>query len=93
MLQEDETVNSTCSKDKSSSIRDSNMSTEYSLDDEGDLLMRCLMNVQVGEDGGISVNVASSRLVDKLKLPTLAHPRPYMLQRQIIIHKRLKHVH
>ncbi|RDY03570.1 hypothetical protein CR513_12836, partial [Mucuna pruriens] len=31
-------------------------------------------------DGGISVNVASSRLVDKLKLPTLAYPRPYKLQ-------------
>ncbi|RDY01810.1 hypothetical protein CR513_14816, partial [Mucuna pruriens] len=28
----------------------------------------------------ISVNVASSRLVEKLKLPTLAHPKPYRLQ-------------
>ncbi|RDY14582.1 hypothetical protein CR513_00333, partial [Mucuna pruriens] len=27
-----------------------------------------------------NVNVASLRLVEKLKLPTLAHPRPYKLQ-------------
>ncbi|RDX75898.1 hypothetical protein CR513_44186, partial [Mucuna pruriens] len=27
-------------------------------------------------DGGININVASLRLVEKLKLPTLAHPKP-----------------
>ncbi|RDX79247.1 hypothetical protein CR513_40353, partial [Mucuna pruriens] len=32
-------------------------------------------------DGGSSVNFASSRLVEKLKLLTKAHPRPYKLQR------------
>ncbi|RDY05242.1 hypothetical protein CR513_10947, partial [Mucuna pruriens] len=31
-------------------------------------------------DSGSSVNVASTRLVEKLKLPTLAHPKPYKLQ-------------
>ncbi|RDX61227.1 hypothetical protein CR513_60563, partial [Mucuna pruriens] len=31
-------------------------------------------------DGGSCVNVASLRLVKKLNLPTLVHPRPYKLQ-------------
>ncbi|RDX73856.1 hypothetical protein CR513_46475, partial [Mucuna pruriens] len=31
-------------------------------------------------DGGSNVNVASFRLVEKLNLPTLAHPKPYNLQ-------------
>ncbi|RDX89153.1 hypothetical protein CR513_29145, partial [Mucuna pruriens] len=31
-------------------------------------------------NGGRSVNIPSSRLVEKLKLPTLAHLRPYKLQ-------------
>ncbi|RDY05369.1 hypothetical protein CR513_10808, partial [Mucuna pruriens] len=31
-------------------------------------------------DGGSYINVASSRLVQKLKLPTLSYPKPYKLQ-------------
>lgn len=31
-------------------------------------------------DGGSCANVASTLLVDKLKLPTSKHPRPYKLQ-------------
>jgi len=31
-------------------------------------------------DGGSRTNVASSHLIDKLKLPTIPHPRPYSLQ-------------
>ncbi|RDY11584.1 hypothetical protein CR513_03734, partial [Mucuna pruriens] len=55
---------------------DSNAPSEYSPDEEGDLLMLC--SIIIGGDN--SVNVASSRLVEKVKLPTLAHPRPYKLQ-------------
>ena len=31
-------------------------------------------------DGGSCTNVASTMMVDKLKLPTIKHPRPYTLQ-------------
>jgi len=31
-------------------------------------------------DGGSCTNVASKRLVEKLNLPTIPHPRPYKLQ-------------
>ncbi|RDX77494.1 hypothetical protein CR513_42379, partial [Mucuna pruriens] len=31
-------------------------------------------------DGGSYVNVANERLVSKLALPTIVHPRPYKLQ-------------
>ena len=31
-------------------------------------------------DGSSCTNVASSHLVDKLKLPTIPHPQPYSLQ-------------
>ncbi|RDX81497.1 hypothetical protein CR513_37822, partial [Mucuna pruriens] len=31
-------------------------------------------------DGGSNVNIVGSRLVEKLKLLTLAHPKPYKLQ-------------
>ncbi|RDX76405.1 hypothetical protein CR513_43609, partial [Mucuna pruriens] len=34
-------------------------------------------------DGGNNVNIASSRLVEKLKLSTLAHPKPYKLIKQV----------
>ncbi|RDX89236.1 hypothetical protein CR513_29064, partial [Mucuna pruriens] len=57
-------------------------SCEYSLDEEGHLLMRHLMSqlCLIIINGGNNVNVASSRLVGKLKLLTLAHPKPYKLQ-------------
>ncbi|RDX80362.1 hypothetical protein CR513_39102, partial [Mucuna pruriens] len=77
---EDGTVDS-----KSSSISD------FSPDD-GDLIMvRCLMSAHVGEDDdsyrgkiysthiATCVNVASLKLVKKLNLPTLAHPKSYKL--------------
>ena len=31
-------------------------------------------------DGGSCTNVASTKLVEKLSLPTMKHPRPYKLQ-------------
>ncbi|RDX62360.1 hypothetical protein CR513_59316, partial [Mucuna pruriens] len=78
IMKEDGIVDSDSSIIESSSKSDSNASCEYSQDVEGDLLiMRRLMIIT---DGSNSVNVASSRLVEKLKLPTLAHPKPYKLQ-------------
>ncbi|RDX87653.1 hypothetical protein CR513_30854, partial [Mucuna pruriens] len=35
-------------------------------------------------DGGSSVNVASARLVEKLNLPALAHPRPNKLGEMVV---------
>ncbi|RDX95729.1 hypothetical protein CR513_21697, partial [Mucuna pruriens] len=90
IMQEDRVVDNDSSITKSSSISDSNASSEYSPNDEGDLLMRenifyirCYVAGQLCSiiiDGSSSVNVVSSRLVKKLKIPTLAHSRPYRLQ-------------
>ncbi|CAL9121046.1 unnamed protein product, partial [Musa textilis] len=44
---------------------------------------RCTINGKVCSviiDGGSCTNVASTNLVDKLKLPTTKHPQPYKLQ-------------
>ncbi|RDX72946.1 hypothetical protein CR513_47508, partial [Mucuna pruriens] len=90
IIQDDGIVDSASSIDESSSISDSNASSEYSPNDEGDLLIRenifhlhCHILGQLFSiiiDGDSSVNVAISSLVEKPKLPTLAHPRPYKLQ-------------
>ncbi|RDX59631.1 hypothetical protein CR513_61841, partial [Mucuna pruriens] len=53
---------------------------EYSRDKDGDLLVVRRKICSVIIDSGSSVNIASTRLVEKLKLPTLAHPKPYKLQ-------------
>ncbi|RDY01447.1 hypothetical protein CR513_15218, partial [Mucuna pruriens] len=50
---------------------------------------RCLV-----KDGGSSVNVASLKLVEKLELPIILHPRPYKLQwlsekEEMIINKQV----
>ncbi|RDY13876.1 hypothetical protein CR513_01144, partial [Mucuna pruriens] len=73
---------------ESLSKSESDASYEYSPNEEGDLLVvRRLMNSQpcyklysIIIDSGSSVNVASIRLVEKLKLPTLAYPKPHKLQ-------------
>ncbi|RDY12266.1 hypothetical protein CR513_02966, partial [Mucuna pruriens] len=90
IMQEDGIMDSDSSIPKSSSNTISDASCEYSLDEEGDLLMRqnifhsqCHVVGQLCSiiiDGGNSDNVVSLRLMEKLKLPTLAHPKPYMLQ-------------
>ncbi|RDX75531.1 hypothetical protein CR513_44574, partial [Mucuna pruriens] len=90
IMQKGGTINNDSSRIKSSSISNSDASSEYSPDDEGDLLMRdnifhtcCHVARQLCSiiiDGGSSVNISRSRLVEKLKLPTLAHPRPYKSQ-------------
>ncbi|RDY10043.1 hypothetical protein CR513_05494, partial [Mucuna pruriens] len=76
MMQEYRTIDNDNSRTKSSSISDIDASSEYSPYDEGDLLMFCSIITK----GGNNVNITSSRLVEKLKLPTLAHPKPYKMQ-------------
>ncbi|RDY06079.1 hypothetical protein CR513_09993, partial [Mucuna pruriens] len=70
--------------------KDLEASYEYSPNEEGNLLRRenifhsrCLVASNLCSiiiDAGSNINVASSRLMEKLKLPTLAHPKPYNLQ-------------
>ncbi|RDY01303.1 hypothetical protein CR513_15391, partial [Mucuna pruriens] len=75
VMKEDGIVDSGSSISESSSKSESNASCEYSPDKERDSwVVRCLMK------SGSSVNVASARLVEKLKVPTLAHPNQYKLQ-------------
>ncbi|RDX89036.1 hypothetical protein CR513_29290, partial [Mucuna pruriens] len=73
VMREDGNVKSESSCEESSSLK-------------GDLLMvKRLMNTQeklcsITIDGGSSISVTSLKLVEKLNLFTLVHPRPYKLQ-------------
>ncbi|RDX85602.1 hypothetical protein CR513_33171, partial [Mucuna pruriens] len=71
------------SKIESTSNSDVESSCKYSPNEEGDLLMVRRLISQLCSiiiDSGKSVNNTSSRLVEKLKWPTLAHHKPYKLQ-------------
>ena len=58
---------------------------------------RCLINDKLCSlivDGGSCANVASTRVVDKLGLPTISHAKPYKLQwlskeGEIIVNKQV----
>ncbi|RDX90689.1 hypothetical protein CR513_27430, partial [Mucuna pruriens] len=40
-------------------------------------------------DGGSSVNMASSRLMGKLGIPTLSHPKPYIEKGKIVVDRQV----
>ncbi|RDX88100.1 hypothetical protein CR513_30356, partial [Mucuna pruriens] len=87
IVKEDGIVDSASSSFESSTKSESDASYQYSLDEEGYLLVvrrKLSLIVAIMSTlsccSGNNVNIASTRLVKKLKLPTLDHPKPYKLQ-------------
>ncbi|RDX99638.1 hypothetical protein CR513_17289, partial [Mucuna pruriens] len=79
-------------------LMNSHMGEEAEIQRETIFHSRCLILGNLCSmiiDGGSCVNVASERLVKKLALPTIVHPRPYRLQwlsdkREFLIEKQAK---
>ncbi|RDX97906.1 hypothetical protein CR513_19256, partial [Mucuna pruriens] len=90
VMKEDGTMDNASSTSKSSSKSKSDTSCDYSPNEGGGLLVRenilhsrCHVASKLCSiiiDSGSSVNVSSTKLVEKLKLPTLGHLKPYKLQ-------------